>query len=252
MSHISEEQLVLHYYAEADDEAAVEVHLAACDVCRASYREIQQALAVVSSAPVPERPPDYGSLVWKHIQSNLNPRRRAGWTGPWGMREWAFASGMAVLLVAAFLAGRYWPRPVEIATLQSIEGNVGERVLLVSAAEHLERSELVLMNLAHAGGPGEIDISGEQALARDLLEANRLYRQTAVRNEEAGLAAVLEDLERTLLDVVHSPSTIAASNLDEMQRQIESEGILFKLRVTASRIRARQNAAAREIGQRST
>jgi hypothetical protein len=252
MSHLSEEQLVLHYYAEAGDEASIESHLAGCDSCRTAYRELQQALAMLSSAPVPERPEDYGSLVWKRLQPHLGLRHRIGRRSILQVPRWAFATGMAALLVAAFLVGRYWPRPEQIVAQQAASGEIGERVLLASAADHLERSQIVLMDLTHAGGRGEIDISGEQALARELLESNRLYRQTAVRNGELGLATVLDDLERTLLEIVHSPSRMASSELNEMQKQIESEGILFKLRVTGSRMRERQNAAARELGRRST
>jgi len=252
MSHINEEQLVLHYYAEADDEASIESHLAACDVCRAAFRELQQTLAIVSSTPAPERPQDYGSLVWKSIQPHLEMRRSAGRFNFVKLRHWAFASGLAALLVAAFLVGRHWPRTQQLVPPQTVSGDIGARILLASAADHLERSQIVLLDLVHAKGRGEIDISEERALARELLESNRLYRQTAVRNGEMGLASVLDDLERTLLEIVHSPSSIASSDLDEMQRQIEGEGILFKLRVTASRMRERQNAAARELGRRST
>ncbi len=42
-----------------------------------------------------------------------------------------------------------------------------------------------------------------------------------------------------------------AAYLDRLQREIESGGILFKLRVTTSRIRARQTEAARERSGRS-
>jgi hypothetical protein len=252
MSHISEDQLVLHYYAEADDEASIASHLAACDACRSVFQELQQTLAIVSSTPAPDRPQDYGRLVWKSIKPHLGVRPRAGWMNFRHLPQWAFASGMAALLVAAFLVGRYWPHPQEIVPPQAVSADIGARILLASAADHLERSQNVLLDLAHAGGQGEIDISGEQALARELLESNRLYRQTAVRNGEMGLATVLDDLERTLLEIVHRSPSIASSDLDDVRRQIESEGILFKLRVTAARMRERQNAAARELGRRST
>jgi hypothetical protein len=252
MNHVKEEQLVLHYYAEADDEVFIESHLADCDSCRSAYREVQQALAAVSCVPVPERPQDYGSLVWKGIRPHLGLRHRIRPMSFLRLPRWAFASGMAVLIVATFLVGRYWPRPEQPVAPQTVSGNVGARILLDSASDHLERSQIVLMELAHADGQGEIDISGEQALAQELLESNRLYRQAAARNGEAGLAAVLDDLERTLLEIVHSPSRMASSDLDEMRKRMEAEGILFKLRITGSRMRERQTAAARELGRRST
>ncbi len=252
MNHTSEEQLVLHYYREADDDAGVEKHLSECDSCRASFREIQQALAGVNSVPVPELPQEYGSLVWKRIQPHLAVRPRAGRLGVAGVPRWALAAAAVALLVAAFLVGRYWPRPETPEAQPLASAEVGKRVFLAAAAEHLERSQIVLMDLKHAGGTDEADISADQAAARELLESNRIYRQAAERAGEPGLANVLDDLELTLLEVVHSPTRMGTTDLDRLQREIESGGILFKLRVTASRIRERQTEAARERGRRST
>jgi hypothetical protein len=251
MNHLSEEQLVLHYYGDAEDEGPIGSHLAVCESCRIAYRELQQALAQVSTLPVPERPEDYGSLLWKRIRPHLGLRARLGWLSAFGLPRWAFATVMGTLLVAAFLVGRYWPRPEPIVVQPSVSKEVANRILLASAAEHLERSQMALAELTHLGGEGEIDISVEQAWARELLESNRIYRQAAERNGEAALAAVLDDLERILLEITHSPSRITSSDLSGMREQIDSDGILFKLRVAGSRMRDRQHAAARELARRS-
>ena len=252
MNHITEEELTLHYYREADDEAAVEAHLAACDRCRASFREIQQTLSLVDGAPVPEPAADYGSRVWERIEPRLGRRRRTAWSIFLRPPRWVFAGAMGALLVAAFLVGRYLPRTEPPTARVTVPEDVARRVLLASAAEHLERSQIVLMDLTHAGGAQKTDLSDDQALARELLESNRIYRQTAERAGESGLASVLDDLERTLLEIVHSPSRIDAADLGQLQREIESGGILFKVRITASHIRERQAAAARERSRRST
>ena len=252
MSHVSEEQLILHYYLEAEDDASVEAHLAGCESCRAAFRELQQALSLVGSAEVPEPAPDYGSRVWKRIEPRLGLRSRVGWG--WLLRppRWAAAAATVALVAAAFLVGRYLPRPEPPVALTPAAEEVAKRVLLASAADHLDRSQIVLMDLAHAGGKGEVDLSDDLAAARELLESNRIYRQTAERTGEAGLASVLDDLERTLIEIVHSPAKMDAAGLNQLRDQIESGGILFKLRVTASHIRERQTAAARERSRRST
>jgi len=252
MSHLSEEQLILHYYLEAGDEAAIEAHLAACESCRASFRELQQTLSLAGSAPIPEPAQDYGSRVWERIEPRLGRRARPRWGAILRPPRWVLATATVALIVAAFLVGRYSPRPEPPVVRVPAADDVSRRVLLVSAAEHLERAQIVLMDLSHAGGEGRVDLSDDQAFARELLESNRIYRQTAEREGEAGLASVLDDLERTLLEVVHSPANMEASDLGRLQREIESGGILFKVRVTASRIRERQAAAARERSRRAT
>jgi hypothetical protein len=251
MNHLSEEQLVLHYYAESGDEASIESHLSSCDSCRNVYRELQQALALVSSAAAPERPAEYGSFVWRRVQPHLRPVRRLGWAFLQPQR-WAWTTAIAALVVAAFLMGRYWPRAEPRVEQLSVTAEVGKRILLSSAADHLERSQMVLMDLAHFREKGEVDISADQTRARELLASNRIYRQTAQREGEPALAALLDDLERTLLEIAHSPAKVNYLELSQLQKQMESDGILFKLRVTGSRMRERQNAAARELSQRST
>ena len=42
---------------------------------------------------------------------------------------------------------------------------------------------------------------------------------------------MLDELERALLDIAHSPSEITAPELESLQRRIENEGLLFKVRI---------------------
>jgi hypothetical protein len=111
-------------------------------------------------------------------------------------------------------------------------------VLLVAVGDHLERSSMVLVELANAGTPaaGRLDISYEQKTAEDLLESNRLYRQTAATNGDVATATLLEELERVLLDIAHSPSEVSARQLEELRKQIEDRGILFKVKIFGSQV----------------
>ena len=81
-------------------------------------------------------------------------------------------------------------------------------------------------------------------MAENLVEANRLYPQTAAAAGETGVANVLEDLERFLVEIAHSPDTITQQQLEEIQKRIEARGLLFKVRVVGSQIRDREAAPA--------
>ena len=229
MNHPTEEQFVLYYYGEA---AEIEDHVAQCEPCRAQYQALQRVLNSVDSFPVPERAPDYESRVWASVEKRMEKRSR--WL-MWGWRPWFAAAAMAMLLMGAFLAGRGWHKaePVHMA-----DNGVRERVLLVAVGDHLERSQMVLVELANADAPaaGRLDISYEQQTAEDLLESNRLYRQTAATNGDVATAALLEELERALLEIAHSPSEVSARQLEELRRQIEDRGIIFKVKVFGSRV----------------
>jgi uncharacterized membrane protein YccC len=142
------------------------------------------------------------------------------------------AGALAAVALAAFLAGRFW-RGAERPAAR-------ERILLVTVGDHLERSEVVLVELLHApAGEGERRL--DRARAEELLAANRLYRQSANAAGERAVSDVLDDLERVLLETAHGPSS-SAEELENVRRRAEAEGVLFKIRVLGSRVRQREEA----------
>jgi hypothetical protein len=67
-----------------------------------------------------------------------------------------------------------------------------------------------------------------------------------------GLATVLDELERILVEVAASPDALSASDLERVRERIESRGLLFKVRVVSSDVRERQKSDNRKrMGQSS-
>jgi hypothetical protein len=255
MNHLTEEQLVLYYYGEGDGSPAVRVHLDACEACRAEYASLQRVLNVVDSAPVPERDANYGEQVWNRLQPSI------GWDKPGGIswlrlswlkltpaRHWAAAALFATLIVAAFLAGRYYPKAQPNAQTATA-GQVRERILLVAVGDHLERSQTVLLELVNAQPGQTLDVASERERAGDLVAENRLYRQTAAGTGDTRVASVLDDLEPVLLEIAHGPDRLTPEEVESLRERIEGDGILFKVRVVGSTVRHREEKAARPIGQ---
>jgi hypothetical protein len=163
--------------------------------------------------------------------------------------------------VAAFVAGRVWPR--QPADAPAATGQVAatatpaaapaadsrERILLTSVADHLDRSERVLTDIMNAPRG---DISTEQQWAGDLLDTSRLYRQDAVDAGEASVANVLDELERSLIEIVNSPSRISAADLEQIRRRIDAASLLFKVRVMSDELRKREDAPERSTPRSST
>jgi len=241
MNHLSEEQLVLFYYGESSEASGIEVHLAGCEQCRADFRALQLVLNTVDSAPVPEPGARYGEAVWQRLSQQLGTRKRRR-VFSW----WIWAPATAGLVLAAFLAGRLSHR-AETSQTAANQQQVRERILLVAVGDHLERSQMVLAELSNAPEEkGKLDISGERQMAEELLDDNRLYRQTARTTGDTGVASVLDDLERVLIEIAHSPSEVSSEQLSELQQQIESRGLLFKVRVLGSRVRDEESTPLRE------
>jgi len=238
MNHLNEEQLVFYYYGEGAA-GEVEEHIGTCESCRGAYHALQRVLNSVDSLPVPERSADYEAQVWRKLATHL-PRQRSFAARWFAWRPMAVAAAMAVLVVAAYLAGRTSQKPRgELAKDSS-----RERVLLVAVGDHLERSHMMLVELSNADAPkqGSLDISYEQRAAEDLIESNRLYRQTAASAGDRETASMLEDLERVLLEVAHSPSSMSEGQLDDLRKEIESRGILMKVKVFGEQVERRQAA----------
>jgi hypothetical protein len=245
--HLNDDELVLHYYGEMDhaDETRAGSHLDACRECRDNYTRLQRVMAVVDSAPAPDAPDGFERLAWARLEPALPSRRRGWFPFAFSPAHLAFAASVVVLVGAAFIAGRMLPRtpPAATETASQSTEKVRERILLVDLGEHLDRSQMVLVELVSAGDDkGSVDISSERARAEQLVAANRLYRQTAALTGDAATVSVLDELERVLVDVAASPSTVSQEELDSVRRRIESKELLFKVRVVSSQVREREKA----------
>ena len=65
------------------------------------------------------------------------------------------------------------------------------------------------------------------------------------------LNAVLEDLERVLLDIVHGSSD-PNGELDEVRARIEERGLLFKVRIIGSQVRQQEEEVRAETSANRT
>jgi hypothetical protein len=165
--------------------------------------------------------------------------------------RWGLAAAAVIAIAASsFVAGRFSTVPSKqvVATTQATpvthtSDDSLRRVLLLSVADHLERSDRVLTDIMNA--PDGVEISAEQQWASDLVAANRLFRQDAVDVNESAVAAVLDDLERALLDITHEPSRVAPMDLEQLRRRIDSAALLFKVRVMSTDLRDQQRAGDR-------
>jgi len=245
MKHLSEDQLILFHYGESDTQETDQNHLGECSRCRNELKAIQQTLSEVVPEPVPERPDDYGQRVWRRIEEDLKtPSPRWSWLDIFRTRQWVWAAAAATLLAAVFFAGRFSTR-LGVEPETPSRAQVREGILLVALSDHLESSQILLMELTNAPGsdndaPETVDITYERQLAEDLVGQNRLYRQTADRVGDRATALVLDELERMLLDIAHSPEEVDWAEFDDLRQRIEKHGVLFKVKVLNTNVKQRQ------------
>lgn len=236
MTHLDEERLVALCFG--DGTPADSDHAASCAECATAADGLRAMLAAVEPGDVPARGEDYEGVVWERLQARLEAERR--WTRRSTLRRRTVTWGaLAASMLIAFLAGREFPRPAP-PVAEAIPEAARERILLLAVGDHLERSQVLLVELTN-DGPGARHGSAAQESAEALVSANRLYRASALRAGDTGVASVLEELERVLVEVAHQPPGTPAREMERIRRRIEDRGILFKVRVIESQVRERGN-----------
>jgi hypothetical protein len=254
MKHFNEEELIDYYYGESGVAQDISRHLHECADCDVLYKALSRDLSEIASITPPARDASYGEQVWQSIRNSVPvyeapKKHRFGWLRlhPFGSLA-AAAACLLIVVAAAFFAGRQWehrnPQTPAVAT-NSSDSAGRERVVLVVLGDHLDRSERLLVELKHADPSTEAPM---QAEARELLSSNRLYRESVKQSGDPALTTALDHLERVLVEVANEPAGLSQARLDELQKEMNTDGLLFEVRVLRSRVQGdveqKQSAAA--------
>lgn len=220
MSHLNEEQLVEAYYEGLPP--VLRQHLDLCAECQALRRSIAETLVSADELTVPERGPGYGAEVWARVLPRLPLQKPA----PALLRVWLPRTALASVLALMFVAGLLTEhKRNQVAPIQS---KTNERVLYLTLSDHLEQAQITLTELAHSVAPEE------RQRARDLLTQNRILRQRTLRHGDVADAALLDDLERILVEVANGNGDSQPDDLETVRRRIKSGNLLFRVRIGSS------------------
>ena len=260
--HLTDDDLVLHYYGELDAAATARAgnHLRECADCHASFTTLQRVLATVESASTVDVREGFERTVWARLQPELERPQKGRFS--WFVispARLAWVGAIVVLVAAAFFAGRFSQPPSEPVVAEKTNDNSNtpstgfrEQVLLSDLESHLDRSQMMLIDLVSADSTDLADFGSERARAEELAADNRLYRQAALANGNKSLAAVLDDLEQVLVDVAASPDKVSAADLNDVRKRIENKGLLLKVRVMSTEVQRRQKAQIRSRAGQSS
>ncbi|HYM59800.1 MAG TPA: hypothetical protein VEZ11_02785 [Thermoanaerobaculia bacterium] len=242
MQHLNEDDLVMHLFHEDDAPAGAQAHLDECAACRAELETLRGVLTLVDTAEVPEPPAGYGEKVWNRLRWKLDapPARTRLWQG------WVAA---AAVVTGVFVAGTWWRAehvktiaPAAIATARPAaeQPAAPDRLLSLVVGDHLDNSERLLAEIAHADPSRDFDAVSEQRKAEELVAANRIYRQSALRRGDTRIASVLGDLEPVLAELAHSDGSLSPGEVESLQKRIDERGLLFKVRAAGAQVNGRE------------
>ncbi|HUU44726.1 MAG TPA: hypothetical protein VM118_03245 [Acidobacteriota bacterium] len=249
--HLTDEQLILFHYKEADDADEIRAHLESCPTCRNAYQDLTRILGAVEKAPVPERDETFAAGIWERLRPQLwQPRSEKPVVVDARRGRWIAVAAVAAALILAFGLGRFLPHesPQQAAVTQdeAPPDNVRERIIVVAVGEHLEKSQMMLVELVNAGGNGTVDITSQRDRAADLIGDNRLYRLAAEEEGDAATADFLDELERLLVSVANADPEMPSEEYESLKHRIAQQGLLLKVRIFGSKLRQQTIDHARD------
>jgi hypothetical protein len=254
MNHLTEEQLIEYYYEESPQSTRIDRHLRECNKCAETYAELRSDLDAIEPITAPSRAAGHGEQIWQSIRNFVpvyEQKQQRLWQRFSNLKGLSFATACTLLIAVAFFAGRQWEnyqRPPQIQT--AANNRTRQPIVLVVLGDHLGRSERLLVGLKH--GDSAESTALIKAEAQDLLSANRFYRESATKSGDPAFAGALDRLERVLVEIANEPDNASPARLAELQKELNTDGLLFEVRVLRSRVqedqKEQQPAAVRTLG----
>ncbi len=238
MKHLSEEDLVLLYYDEpgvAEGSKTALVHLAECADCRLAAESLAQTLDVCNEwSPPHGAEAEAARTVWARLAPQLDRRPAA-----YGRRFWLMAAAVAALVVAAFFAGQISSRPAPAITA-GLSEPARERILSIALADHLDRAQLLLTEVANMNDTDSAEFAASRARARDLVNEGRLLQHVMASRSEP----LVDEIGRFVLEVANAPDSVNAGDIQGLKQRIDAESLLFKVRIIEANLRTQNTGTS--------
>ncbi len=246
-THLSEEDLILLYYSEPGVPPGARAHLAECRECRAAAESLAYTLNLCNEWNPPEPSADFGRDAWNRLVPELAapelPHRiRLFSSGLF--KAWAVTAACAAILAGAFFAGRFTLK-TEPPVLAGLSDQARERILAIAVADHLDRVQVLMTEIADGGNANQETLAAEKERAADLVQEDRLMHQSLVNQGDNATSNFLDEVEAFLTETAHTPEAPNAGQLADLRDRIESESLLFKVRVVEANLRSNYAAEAK-------
>lgn len=229
MNHLSEQDLILLYYGESDEAEGARRHLQECPLCAQEAKALRETLELMDSLDIPEPRPGLERELWSKLapEVSISARQSRGWGWKW---RWVPALGLAMALIALLVNSRR-----ESSPSAGLSDSARQRILAMSLADHLDRTQMLLTELENAQEAVPEALEPLRGRAQDLVDESRLMRQWLEKGEPAGTLAVLDEADRVLTEAANV--TGHAKDLKVLQDRIGADSLLFRVRVVEANLR---------------
>lgn len=227
--HLNEDDLIEMFYGDAT--VASRRHLTECDECRTRSEETSRFLSNIPESHVPEPDEGWEERLWSRLNPALGERKRPVTWPTWLPLA---AIGLLILGLASFLLRDDGSRVAgdDPVPAFSVDDAARSRMLMMVILDHLDEAEKIVIELSNADD-GDLP-KAQVELAADLLERNRLYRQSAELTGNHAAARLLGELELILVETSRGEP---ANGSIELVRELIGEGeLLFKMNILRNEI----------------
>ncbi len=249
MRPIPDDDLILYLYGESPDTTAIRARAQDDPALAARIEALRAVLDAVSETHQEAAPSDLEDRLWRRLAPEIateSPARQSKVVSLFRRvpRQALAIAATMILIVTAFALGRLSQMPTDPGPITL----ASDRILLAAVGDHLSRSQILLREVSNASRANELDRlqAREVTDPGSLLADNRLYRQTADQAGQAHVVAVLEALERVLVELANPPTEGDDAHVEALRQRIDDQDLLFKIRVLGDAVsRSIQNPTPR-------
>lgn len=263
MKQWTNEDLILFYYHELDENQAQEVqlYLSQSHKLRIEYDELCLILDNELNFEVPEHRKDLTQQIMARVHShetqkngvaNFQNNRKLVSNVSFAQKlanllrispqNYALLASLVVMffVVGIFFVGRWSADVSETLVVKQIAPSntsvfgvqASRRILLSNMSSHMETGQRLLTMVSN-GDEINVDLESRQQMVDELIGFNRVYRRLAEQSEDKVLANVLRQMELILLEIDNADINTQWNSIRE---RLDDSDLLFKLKVSNKKI----------------
>ena len=233
----------------AEEEAALEAHLAECSSCASEYKDMAMTLKVMNKRERSDPGPEFWDGYWDRLEKRLDGGQpaesgskvgRRGWAGIFGvLPNWAWQGAAAVaLIVIGILIGTTLLRPpaVQVAKTPPFTATPGIGQASDStrrAQNYFDRSKLILLGLVNYDPRTQdsygLDFPAQKKLSRELVNEAGGLKNDLKAPAQKRLRELVGDLETILVQIANLESANDFEAVEFVKQGVDRKGIFLKI-----------------------
>jgi hypothetical protein len=226
----------------AEDAAAAQSHVDACEVCAANARVANQALSLVDDGWEAGLPATIPSAMLRarleEPSAPVPPGSVALSGGRRAILRWAIAAAIVILAIGATMLLR--PRPPKPLPPvargdQPVRPVRREAKTGPEMTRHLEQTQQLLRSIRNTEAE-HVDWAYDLGLSRELLNRNRLLRRRAEQKRDTAAEKMLVHVEPILLDIANLSDRPVPEDIALVKEMIRAQSIIPELQLYAAKV----------------